>query len=490
MSADLLAEFGQAPASANGPPSQQRQTKYQQSSLFDDFHQQNDFFGSTGSLQLNEPAILSPGASQAAAPQAPWQASEHQKFDIPRHQDSDVLFDAAFDTPASDTEDDWGEFEGPESSKQHAALPTAQQSTTRSYRPRPSQDPSPVSGTVDLLDSISLQDSKPPVKGPAKIPEKKDSPKTSESHTETTWNDDSFGDWGDFTDAPASQSQPKPLKKKTYPSPKPPVSTWDDDAFDDWGDFTDGPSKKSAPISKPQPTPTPPTVASPSPSSFVSGTPAPTANVRPTNIPPPSVLLELFLDVFENLQQEATLAKSQLRSSAPPSTDISATASNIHNALQSAARVIAGRSLRWKRDTILSQSMRIGPARAGKVGGMKLNSVNKQETIKEEQDAVDVLVAWRERAAIFNAILQGSGQRPIPTVPDPSALKVIIARADQGALKASHPCALCSLKRDERVLRVDEQNVQDNFGEWWTEHWGHTQCRQFWENNRYLLGQR
>jgi hypothetical protein len=488
MSADLLAEFGQAPASANGPSGQQQPAKYQNSSLFDGFNQESGIFGSSGSLQPNEPPNAPLGASQFAAPQASWQAFEHQNFELPRHQDSDVLFDAAVDTPASDAEDDWGEFEGPESSNRPATLSTAQQSTTPSYRSRPSQEPSPFSGTIDLLDSIALQDSAPTVKQSVKVPEKSNSPKASKSQTEPAWDDDSFGDWGDFTDTPASQPQPRLLKKEKKPTPNPPVPTWDDDAFDDWGDFTDGLSAKAA--SEFKRTPTPPTGASPFPSSFVSGTPAPAANVRPTNIPPPSVLLELFLNVFENLQQEATLAKSQLRSSASPSTNVSATASNIHNALQSAARVIAGRSLRWKRDTILSQSMRIGPARAGKVGGMKLNSVNKQENIKEEQDAVDVLVAWRERAAIFNPILQGVGQRPIPAVADPSALKVIMARADQGALKASHPCALCSLKRDERVLRVDEQNVQDNFGEWWTEHWGHTQCRQFWETNRYLLGQR
>jgi hypothetical protein len=329
------------------------------------------------------------------------------------------------------------------------------------------------------------------VKHPSSIAKQNQHIQPNNNRNQPAWEDDSFGDWGDFADAPATKPPPKISEKKTKPptrppvkSNKPPASTWDDDTFEDWGDFSDGPSVK--PVTKSKATP-PSTAASPAPNSFAT-TPV---TVRPTNIPPPSVLLELFLDVFENLQKEAALAKSQLRSSAPPSSSniISTTALNIHNVLQSAARVIAGRSLRWKRDTILSQSMRIGPARSGK-SGMKLNSVNKQENIKEEQDAVDVLTTWRERAAIFNAVLQAAGQRPIPGVPDPSALKVITARADQGALKASHSCALCSLKRDERVLRVDEQNVQDSFGEWWTEHWGHTACRQFWETNRHLLGQR
>lgn len=134
--------------------------------------------------------------------------------------------------------------------------------------------------------------------------------------------------------------------------------------------------------------------------------------------------------------------------------------------------------------------MRIGPARAGKSSGMKLNAVNKHEDVKEEQDAVDVLALWRERAALFNAVVQSAGLRPIPTVAGPAALKVVTAKPRQGALKAAHACALCALKRDERVLRVDEEDVQDSFGEWWTDHWGHTGCRLFWEANHGLLGQR
>ncbi|KAJ5514653.1 hypothetical protein N7463_004205 [Penicillium fimorum] len=490
MSADLLAEFGQAPVPDNR--SRQQPSQHQKNSFFDD-DDNIDFFGSSGSVQHSQRPNPTQGApSQFPTPAASWQGSGHQEFDLPLNPHSDVLFDAEFDTPASDADDDWGEFEGPDSNTLDGQSTALQQSATvASPKPEPRRDEPQVSRTVDLLDSLSMQDSAPAVKHPSKSaknqhlePNKQDQP---------TWENDSFGDWGDFADVPASQP-PKVSQKKTKPptrpsvkSNKPPASTWDDEAFGDWGDFSDGPSVKPVPKSKPSP----PTAPSPAPSSSVSGTPAPAATVRPTNIPPPSVLLELFLDVFETLQKEAAFAKSQLRSSAPSSSNtISTTALHIHNVLQSAARVIAGRGLRWKRDTILSQSMRIGPARSGKPGGMKLNSVNKQENIKEEQDAVDVLTTWRERAASFNAVLQAAGQRPIPTVPDPSALKVITARADQGALKASHPCALCSLKRDERVLRVDEQSVQDSFGEWWTEHWGHTACKQFWETNRNLLGQR
>jgi hypothetical protein len=134
--------------------------------------------------------------------------------------------------------------------------------------------------------------------------------------------------------------------------------------------------------------------------------------------------------------------------------------------------------------------MRIGPARAGKTGGMKLSAVNKHEDVKEEQDAVDVLSLWRERAALFNAVVQAAGLKPIPAVSGPAMLRVVVVRAEQGGIKAGHACALCALRRDERVVRVDEEVVQDSFGEWWTEHWGHTGCKVFWEENRGLLMQR
>ncbi|KAJ5131030.1 uncharacterized protein N7515_007069 [Penicillium bovifimosum] len=497
MSADLLAEFGQSAPETRS--SGQQSSQHRKAAFFDD---DVDFFGSSGNVQHNKPPNATSGASGQFTAPAAWGTGQ-QQIDLPLDPHSDVLFDATFDAPASDTEDDWGEFEGPESNTQDAHTTTSlhQSRTASSATLQPRRDDAVVSETNDLLDLLSMQDSAPSVKHPSKFAEKD----PTSNQNQPAWEDDSFGDWGDFANSPVSLPPRKTDEKKTksltnipqkLPSKTtpPPPSKWDDDSFDDWGDFTDGPSVRTVP----KPTTTPPS-ATPRPavSSFVSGSAAPAApaaTVRPTNIPPPSVLLELFLDVFENLQKEAASAKSQLRSSgtvsSSSSSNVSSTASKIHNVLQSAARVIAGRRLRWKRDTILSQSMRIGPARSGKTGGMKLNSVNKQENIKEEQDAIDVLSAWRDRAAIFNVVLQAAGQRPIPPIQDPSALKVVTARADQGAMKATHPCALCSLKRDERVLRVDEQNVQDSFGEWWTEHWGHTACREYWETNRYLLGQR
>lgn len=476
MSADLLAEFGQDSGSAQSSAGRSQAAQPQANSLIDDLGQSNDFFSAVGSGGLQDrPHHLN------ARAQPSQQRPTFQTFDLPRRHDSDVLFDATLDAPTPDTEDDWGEFEGPESSVQPAPTQTptpAQTIRTSASQSQPRQNQS-TSGTIDLLDSLSIEDSKPAsnqhIQGVSKS---NFQPQSNNPPTDSTWDDDSFDDWGDFADGTASttiEAKPTPKKQQTPIKPAAPQPTWDDD--EDWGDFDDGPSTTPAP----QPS------ATSRPSSIIPGAQSTSpAIVRPTNIPPPSVLLELLVDIFNKLQKEGAKAKAR---DAPESTKTS-TASRIHNTLQTAARIIAGRTLRWKRDTILSQSMRIGPARAGKSSGMKLSAVNKQEDVKEKQDAVDVLSLWRERSALFNTVVQAAGRRPIPAVADPSALKVITARAEQGAIKASHPCALCALKRDERVLKLDEENVQDSFGEWWTEHWGHTACREFWETNQGLLGQR
>lgn len=54
----------------------------------------------------------------------------------------------------------------------------------------------------------------------------------------------------------------------------------------------------------------------------------------------------------------------------------------------------------------------------------------------------------------------------------------------EGAVKAQSPCALCGLKREERVVARFDERVDDTFWEWWSEHWGHVECRRFWERYR------
>lgn len=489
MSADLLAEFGQESGSARSSAGRS-QMQPQANSLIDDLGHTHDLFsmGQTGNLQDRSQGLnVRVPSNQRTAP-APPKKPTFQTFDLPQTHDSDVLFDATVDAPLSDTEDEWGEFEGPDSSvppSQHQ-VSTSIKATGPSISQSRSHPNESISGTIDLLDSLSMDVPAPASKQPPRGPLKsKHQPQPSNPPPEPTWDDDSFGDWGEFADETPSNPPPvksPPKRKQHLVQPAPSQTTWEED--EDWGDFDDGPSANPA-LSKPNQTPRPSTTSPPS--NIIPGTSSSSpTTVRPTNIPPPSVLLELLVDIFNALQQEAAKAKARDTQQAIKNN----TASRIQNTLETAARIIAGRTLRWKRDTILSQSMRIGPARAGKSSGMKLSAVNKHEDVKEKQDAVDVLSLWRERAALFNSVVQAAGRRPIPAVADPNALKVVMARAETGAIKASHPCALCALKRDERVLKLDAENVQDSFGEWWTEHWGHTACREFWEANRGLLGQR
>ncbi|KAJ6110642.1 hypothetical protein N7486_002877 [Penicillium sp. IBT 16267x] len=493
MSADLLAEFGQdsgPPRSSIGnPPAGRPQTN---SSISGPDHN-DDFFSSlsTGNQQRRPQESLStPSANRYPTPTS-RQPPGFELFNLPRCENSDVLFDAETDAPANDTEDEWGDFEEPES-------------TTNNHRPQHPENiisearPSVAKyqpAQIDLLDSLSLADSAPTANKNIGVSQKFSAP--TGNPPEPTWDDDSFGDWDEFTDAPsvkiaagqptskATLNKSKAITKYTKSISTAPKQLTQEDDFEDWGDFTDGPAAPTvAPKQKPKSISKSPTPSTPDPRSFMSSARTSPPTVRPTNIPPPSVLLSLLVEMLGSLQKEAL--KAQPRSTPPAQKE--ATAIKIYNTLTTSARIIAGRSLRWKRDTILSQSMRIGPA--GKPGGMKLSAVNKHEDVKESQDAVDVLRLWRERAALFNAILQGMGRKAVPVFTDPTALKVVVARTEEGAIKASHPCALCALKRDERLLRIDEGDVSDSFGEWWTEHWGHTGCRIFWEGNKDMLLQR
>ncbi|KAJ5684429.1 uncharacterized protein N7477_000774 [Penicillium maclennaniae] len=476
MSADLWAEFGQGSGSAQSSD-QPRIPQPQTSSFISGFDQADD-------LILGGPQLSKSQFSNTSAPPPQYAPSSHrqpptfQAFDLPKQHDSDILFDATQDTPASEEEDEWGEFEGPEESAEHGqpSISAAIAQDAKAPAPRPQlQAPSnsKVPTTIDLLDSLSLDDPAPiarqlPKPGPKTIPQANTPPPD-----EPSWDEDSFGDWGDFTDGP-----PTTLATTNRNSPS---TTSLGRHFRGLGRLHRRP-KYSTSISTPKANlKTSLTAINDKPTTpkfhLLNTKIPPQMSDQPTS-PPPSVLLELLVDLFNNLQEEAATAKRQSDQAA---------AAKLHNTLETASRIIAGRTLRWKRDTILSQSMRIGPA--GKPGGMKLSAVNKHENVKEEQDAVDVLSLWRERAALFNAVIQTAGLRPIPPISGPSALKVTTAKLEQGGIKAGHACALCALRRDERILKIDE-DVQDSFGEWWTEHWGHTGCRMFWERNSRLLGQR
>ena len=219
--------------------------------------------------------------------------------------------------------------------------------------------------------------------------------------------------------------------------------------------------------------------------------------IPPTNIPPPSTLLSLTATLLQSLPAEIKTLLTAWKTSPGQPTDIDqATLDQVKLQLsftRAIARIIAGRKLRWKRDTLLSQSMKIGPAQAGKSGGMKLTGIDRTESRREDQEAAEVVRIWKQhvgslRASVASAKAHHSGtDLAIPEITE--TMPVRAAKGSEGALTAPKCCLLCGLKREERIEKVDV-NVEDSFGEWWTEHWGHYDCRQFWETHARSLQQR
>jgi hypothetical protein len=216
----------------------------------------------------------------------------------------------------------------------------------------------------------------------------------------------------------------------------------------------------------------------------------------PTNIPPPSVLLALFPSIFD-LPQSALFKpvanqpfslKNRIMSD--PSTIEFLRAYLLIATV--AARIIAGRKLRWKRDTLLSQAMKIGQAAAGGKGGMKLTGVDKAETTREDREATEVVRVWKEqlgrlRSAV--AVANSSIQKTSLYLAIPDVSEALHVKTQERGLSAPKPCLICGLKREERVNKVDN-DVEDSFGEWWVDHWGHRACRNFWLEHEASLRNR
>lgn len=211
----------------------------------------------------------------------------------------------------------------------------------------------------------------------------------------------------------------------------------------------------------------------------------------PSNIPPPSILLPLIATLLGSLN--ASL--KTIRSHEPldqPTTLFQLRA--LLSTTRAAARILAGRKLRWKRDNLLSQSMKIGPAHSGQAGGMKLAGVDKAESRREDQEAAEALQVWKQQAGPFRSSIAAlNGQLPeserfkIPEIVENMPIRQ--GKPSEGVVTAPKCCFLCGVKRDERVAKIDV-DVEDSFREWWVEHWGHVDCVAFWENHKDSLRQR
>lgn len=213
----------------------------------------------------------------------------------------------------------------------------------------------------------------------------------------------------------------------------------------------------------------------------------------PINIPPPSILLSAFPQLFD--QANEYLYKP-VNGQTQSIRDRVLSDAKVHDFLRGflslavvAARIIAGRKLRWHRDKFLSQSMSISAAGSK---GMKLAGVDKIQTAREDREAADVVSNWKDQlgrlralVAAANSANKGGGtQLKVPEITD--TMQVQIAKDVPTAPKS---CVVCGLKRNERLAKVDHE-VEDSFGEWWLEHWGHVACKRFWLQHENTLRQR
>lgn len=521
MSADLFAAFG-----APNPPSQSQAQSWpqqQQQPRHEEREQQQQQQSQANNSQGQGTAALASLETEHPLTSNFFDAWRPSSIDR-KEDSSNVLFDATTETPSDDEE--WGEFESAEPSKSNVepeakpqgngidllsgsvanesfqfAIPerpkpqtkvvspqnrTRPLSSTRAQSWKQQQKQAPVQQStpapVDLLSSVELQSTKSDASNISHAEADTDVESWADSWVaveddddaaagrnpnamEESWADD---DWGDFTTV-----QPSGLSKASHhtpnlsrssiphsqqPSIKPSRSSGQS-------------SHTTATSQSTRPVPVPVTIPSGSAS-----------QVRPINIPPPAILLALFPSLLDEIRLQCLDSKQN-------STLLASLTQTIPPFLRTMTRILLGRSVRWKRDSILSQSTRIGPAGSGR--GMKLNSVNKNESIKEEREAVEVLARYRNSGGVLNSTVSTAGGGEVVQVPaEPNFVAhVKSVGAAGGAIKATHACALCGLKRDERVVKIDDQAF-DNFGEWWIDHWGHRECKWFWETYECRLEHR
>ncbi|KAK4169207.1 hypothetical protein QBC43DRAFT_307147 [Cladorrhinum sp. PSN259] len=428
-----------------------------------------------------------------------------------RNPDPDVLFDADFENDL-DEEDDFGEFEtvaappaihqtappsnpskdllsldfdpdpGPPK-KQPPGLSLSNAALTSNPLPYPQAPKSPYGS--------SFQDRKPePVKAlqlkpVADIMDLKEANQASPTPV-TAWPgmDEGFGNkWEPFEDEPAGtkpltatkSAATKPLAKSN-PSAKsaPAPAAKTDWEWQDWGD-------------SPQPTPSIQATTS-APSTQPSAAPnqdldAP-AGPPPTNIPPPSVLLSLFPSLLDLANTSLLKPLLTLSPSSPGYQKILSSSQTLtflkgYLALAIvAARIIAGRKHRWHRDKFLSQSMSISAA--GGVKGMKLQGLDKTQAAREDNEAAEVIEVWKKQVGRLRTVVAGAnGVHSGENLKVPELGLNMSVTAGKGVLTDKKACVVCGLKREERVSKVDFE-VEDSFGEWWVDFWGHRGCVNFW----------
>ena len=118
---------------------------------------------------------------------------------------------------------------------------------------------------------------------------------------------------------------------------------------------------------------------------------------------------------------------------------------------------------------------------------MKLSSVNKGETVKEEREAAEAVEAWNSRMHHFSMVLKASGTAMSLRLSMNLPVKPLTG---PGIIQATIVCPVCGLKRSERLVGIDDVGVEDVFGEYWLENWGHKECAEWWYRWKEELAQR
>ncbi|KAK3296006.1 uncharacterized protein B0H64DRAFT_442348 [Chaetomium fimeti] len=483
---------------------------------------------------------LDSSAPEPYGQQPSWEdSSKTQQPQKPvRNPDPNVLFDADFEVEhgADDDDDDFGDFE---TGTPATAIPP-QIAPPKSAVDLLSLDPDPVpaaavstkkqppgltlSNTALQANEASypevpkspygsFQNRKPePVKQlQVKPPTLAKALQGSSAASLSAIQDDDFGDnWEEFENIPdpkPTTAKPKPkAASKTKPTPKPPADAavapeWE---WQDWGGQDDQPSpptttttaKAKTTTTKPKTTTTtstttqPPQEEPPSPK----GPP-------PTNIPPPAILLSLFPTLLDLASTTLLKPLLTLPTTSPAHQRVLAAPATLtflrgYLALaRVAARLIAGRKPRWHRDRFLAQGMSISavPAGGGGQRGMKLAGVDKGRAAHDDREAAEVAAVWKRQVGRLRSVVAGvaaahSGEGVVGLRVPEVAVGLAVATA-KGVPTAPRACVVCGLRRDERVAKVDGE-VEDSFGEWWVEFWGHRECRNFWVGHESELRSR
>ncbi|KAK4636072.1 uncharacterized protein CLAFUR5_01497 [Fulvia fulva] len=429
-----------------------------------------------GAAKLAMTASISP--VQARPTQTPVHNKLRKKSGYAPAKDPNVLFDAEHVSDDESDNDDFGDFEDPTTPGVEVTLPS-----------EPAPAPNSSLPQIDLLglDEPPAQTSRVRSasirKANSLLGQPKHHKSSSLANVASLMAEDN--PWDDFETQSAAIAAPSSVQSEHAQAQE-----------DPWDDFK---TSSTASAEKPFTDLDDATTPQPIQQSFTQSQQATESTVPPTNIPPPALLLSLFASLFASANDTLFTPLSRLDSTQRSQlVSHPATHTFLRNIVQDAvvlAHIIAGRKLRWKRDQILAQSMRIGQAGMGGKSGMKLSSIGKGEAVQEEREVTDAVRLWKNNVGkIRGAITSTKTAAPavkIPALPEVAeTMPIKTLKSIEGGFAAPHACALCGLKREERAAKVDV-DVDDSFGEWWVQGMDmHVNCRRWWNSNKSKLKSR